>query len=151
MNAQSMNSESTHNDITRLLRKHGVSPTTQRLQIASILLSKYQHLSADQVLKAVNEHYTIVSKATVYNTLNLFAEKGLVRQVIVDPNKVFYDSNVRDHYHIYNEESGELIDIEPGQLEISGMPELPVNTVECGIDVIVKVRNKQREAVSHKS
>lgn len=125
------------------MKQRGINPTAQRIQIARILLSKFQHLSADQVLKAVNEEQTIVSKATVYNTLNLFAEKGLVRQLIVDPNKVFYDSNTSAHFHIYNEDSGQLIDLDAGKLEISEMPELPDNTVECGVDVIIRVRNQQ--------
>lgn len=125
------------------MKQRGINPTAQRIQIARILLSRFQHLSADQVLKAVNEEQTIVSKATVYNTLNLFAEKGLVRQLIVDPNKVFYDSNTSAHFHIYNEDSGQLIDLDAGKLEISEMPELPDNTVECGVDVIIRVRNQR--------
>ncbi len=130
-------------DIKIFMKQRGINPTAQRIQIARVLLSRFQHLSADQVLKAVNEEQTIVSKATVYNTLNLFTEKGLVRQVIVDPNKVFYDSNTSAHFHIYNEDSGQLIDLDAGKLEISEIPELPDNTVECGVDVIIRIRNQQ--------
>ena len=130
-------------DIKIFMKQRGINPTAQRIQIARVLLSRFQHMSADQVLKAVNEEQTIVSKATVYNTLNLFAEKGLVRQVIVDPNKVFYDSNTSAHFHIYNEDSGQLIDLDAGKLEISEIPELPDNTVECGVDVIIRIRNQQ--------
>ncbi len=130
-------------DIKIFMKQRGINPTAQRIQIARVLLSRFQHLSAYQVLKAVNEEQTIVSKATVYNTLNLFAEKGLVRQVIVDPNKVFYDSNTSAHFHIYNEDSGQLIDLDAGKLEISEIPELPDNTVECGVDVIIRIRNQQ--------
>ncbi|MFQ5660928.1 MAG: Fur family transcriptional regulator [Gammaproteobacteria bacterium] len=129
-------------DIAVFIKQHGINPTAQRIEIAKILLSRSQHLSADQVLNAVNRKQTIVSKATVYNTLNLFAEKGLVRQVIVDPNKLFYDSNTAAHFHIYNEDSGQLIDLDAAKLEISGLPKLPENTVECGVDVIVRVRNR---------
>ena len=141
-----MNSAPNMHDIAEIkifMKQRGINPTAQRIQIARILLSRFQHLSADQVLKAVNEEQTIVSKATVYNTLNLFAEKGLVRQVIVDPNKVFYDSNTSAHFHIYNEDSGQLIDLDAGKLEISEIPELPDNTVECGVDVIIRIRNQQ--------
>ncbi|MCH7696733.1 MAG: transcriptional repressor [Proteobacteria bacterium] len=130
-------------EIKIFMKQRGINPTAQRIQIARILLSRFQHMSADQVLKAVNEEQTIVSKATVYNTLNLFAEKGLVRQVIVDPNKVFYDSNTSAHFHIYNEDSGQLIDLDAGKLEISEIPELPDNTVECGVDVVIRIRNRQ--------
>lgn len=141
-----MNSAQNMHDIAEIkifMKQRGINPTAQRIQIARILLSRFQHMSADQVLKAVNEEQTIVSKATVYNTLNLFAEKGLVRQVIVDPNKVFYDSNTSAHFHIYNEDSGQLIDLDAGKLEISEIPELPDNTVECGVDVVIRIRNRQ--------
>ncbi|MDE1984673.1 MAG: transcriptional repressor, partial [Gammaproteobacteria bacterium] len=73
------------------LASHGVTPTPQRLQIAELLFCKPQHLSAEQILLAVNRGETSVSKATVYNTLRVLTEKGLVREVIVDPERVFYD------------------------------------------------------------
>lgn len=127
-----------------VLRQCGINPTFQRVEIARILLSSYQHLSADQVLEAVNRSQTLVSKATVYNTLNLFAEKGLIQQVIIDPNKVFYDSNTTAHYHFYNEDTGQLTDLEASELEISGIPDLPENTVKSGVDVIVRIRNQDK-------
>lgn len=129
-------------NVSALLKQYDINPTAQRLEIARILFSKFQHLSAEQVLKAINKHNANVSKATVYNTLNLFAEKGLVRQVIIDPNRIFYDSNTGKHYHFYNEDSGELIDLEVDRLKIHGIPQVPENTYECGVDVIVHIKNK---------
>ena len=73
------------------LRAHGINPTHQRIEIAHALFSRCEHLSAEQVMAIVNERHSETSKATVYNTLNLFLEKSLIREVIVDPNKVFYD------------------------------------------------------------
>jgi Fur family iron response transcriptional regulator len=131
-------------DFAGMLRRHCINPTSQRVMIARIMFAQYQHLSADQVLKAINADRNFVSKATVYNTLNLFAEKQLIKEVIVDPNKIFYDSNTHPHYHIYNEDSGELSDLEPDKLELKGTLELPKNTVESGIDVIVRVRNRDK-------
>ncbi|MFN2310387.1 MAG: Fur family transcriptional regulator, partial [Gammaproteobacteria bacterium] len=84
------------------LRSHGITPTQQRVEIAQVLFARHQHLSADQVLTQVNAHDASVSKATVYNTLGLFAEKGLLREVIVDPAKVFYDSNLDPHHHLFH-------------------------------------------------
>lgn len=130
-------------DLSGILRQYGINPTTQRIIIAEVLLANYQHLSADQVLKAIDDKQASVSKATVYNTLNLFSEKGLIKPVIVDPSKVFYDSNIRPHYHVYNEDSGELKDLDTDNLKLSGLPELPEDTVECGIDVIVRVRQRK--------
>jgi Fur family iron response transcriptional regulator len=124
-----------------MLREHGVLPTQQRLMIARVLFSRCQHYSADQVMNIVNEGRDRVSKATVYNTLGLFARNGLVREVIVDPARVFYDTNTRDHHHFYNIDTGELIDIDRSELKISALPKLPDDTVAAGVDVIIRVRS----------
>ena len=127
--------------VINLLGDYRIQPTQQRIDIAQIMFSRPQHLSAEQVLTAVNQSRPSVSKATVYNTLGLFADKGLVRQVIVDPSRVFYDSNTSDHHHIYNIDSGTLTDIGPGQLTVSGVPALPEGMVTQGIDVIIRVKS----------
>ena len=82
------------------------------------------------------------SKATVYNTLNLFLEKKLIREVIVDPNKVFYDPNTAPHHHFYSVDTGELTDIDAAEVEISGLPPLPKGVVTEGVDIIVRIRSK---------
>lgn len=122
------------------LQAHDVSPTRQRLLIAELLFAQPQHLSAEQVLEKVNQDQAAVSKATVYNTLNLFARNGLVREVIVDPSKVFYDSNTSEHHHLYNVDTGELTDVAPERLQLGQLPELPDGTVPVGVDVIIRVR-----------
>jgi len=124
------------------LLEHDIRPTAQRVEIARVLLCEPQHLSADQVLSRVNTQRPQVSKATVYNTLNLFAERGLIREVIIDSGKVFYDSNTEVHHHLYNEDTGMLKDIEASALRIDSMPALPDGTVGTGVDVIIRVRNK---------
>jgi Fur family iron response transcriptional regulator len=127
-------------EVVRLLIAHGITPTQQRIDIASVLLDRPQHLSADQVLALVNDQRSAVSKATVYNTLGLFALKGLVREVFVDPNKVFYDSNTAPHHHFYNVATGELQDVDAAQLGIERLPEPPGGTVYECVDVIIRVR-----------
>lgn len=122
------------------LKAADVTPTQQRVEIAAILLNRDQHMSADQVLALVNQTSPRVSKATVYNTLGLFAKKGLVREVIVDPTKVFYDSNTSDHHHFYNADTGHLMDIDPAAIEIANLPSLPEGTVAEGVDVIIRIR-----------
>jgi Fur family iron response transcriptional regulator len=123
------------------LRQFGIMPTQQRVDIANLLFAQHQHFSADDILEYLNQHTNSVSKATVYNTLGLFVEKGLVRQVIVDPNKVFYDSNTKPHYHFYNEDSGILTDIDSTQFELLGQPLVPTGTQAVGIDIIIRLRN----------
>jgi len=132
----------TKETISKLLTEYAIRPTQQRMEIALLLLAKPQHLSADQVLMSVNSHENLVSKATVYNTLNLFAEKGLIRQVIVEPSKVFYDSNTETHHHIYNEDTGMLQDINADNIVIKNLPQLPAGIVKSGIDIVIRVKNK---------
>lgn len=124
------------------LAGHGVTPTPQRLQIAELLFRKPQHLSAEQILAAVNRSDAKVSKATVYNTLRLFSDKGLVREVIVDPERVFYDPTTGEHHHFYNADTGELADIAPEQVAFAKLPEPPAGTEQDGVEVIVRLRRR---------
>jgi Fur family iron response transcriptional regulator len=128
-------------DIQALLVRAGITPTAQRLEIACVILNRPQHLSAEQILHLVNRAGNSVSKATVYNTLGLFARKGIVREVLVDPNRVFFDSNIDEHYHLYNEDTGTLTDIYADCLQPDALPTLPKNTTLVGIDVIIRIRN----------
>lgn len=133
-------------DATHRLQANGILPTLQRIQIARVLLTRDQHLSADQVLDKVNAAGGRVSKATVYNTLGLFANKGVIREVIVDPTRVFYDTNNSRHHHFYNIDTGELMDIDADKVSLENIPELPKGTVAEGVDVIVRIR---RDPSSH--
>lgn len=133
-------------DVKILLEEAGILPTQQRLDIARAILARPQHLSADQLLALVNQSSAGVSKATVYNTLSLFARKGIVREIVVDPNRVFFDSNRDAHCHIYNEDSGELTDICADGLLSEALPELPDNTELVNIDVIIRVRRRHSGA-----
>jgi len=130
----------TREEVSELLRAYGITPTHQRMEIAQVLFEKRWHPSADQILAAVNVRYAEASKATVYNTLKLFLEKGLVRELIVDPNKVFYDSNTSEHHHFYDIESGEITDISATGVRIDGLPPLPTGMVAAGIEIIVRTR-----------
>lgn len=129
-------------DIINKLKSSGVSPTSQRVDIAQILFSQPQHLSADQILKMVNdEGNSTASKATIYNTLGLFAKKGLVKELIVDPSKVYYDSNVSKHFHFFNTDTGVLTDIPVGTINFDSLPEQPQGTELSSIEVIVRIKN----------
>jgi len=130
-------------EIAELLRDHDIAPTHQRIEIAGVLFSRQEHLSADQLLAIVNAHYSEVSKATVYNSLRLFLEKRLIREMIVDPTRVFYDPNTVPHHHFYNMASGELTDICDDNLQLTGTPMLPEGMVADSIDVIVRIRPRE--------
>ena len=128
-------------DVVQVLRDHHVTPTHQRVEIAHALYSRCEHLSADRILALVNDRACETSKATVYNTLNLFVAKKLVREVIVDPDRVFYDPNTSPHHHLYNLDTGELTDIDEADLRVSSLPQLPRGMTVEGVDVIVRVRS----------
>ena len=128
--------------IEHVLEDHSIRPTSQRVDIAKVILTKPQHLSAEQVLAHVNTKDNLVSKATVYNTLNLFVDKGLIRQVIIDSRYVFYDSNTEPHHHFYNEDTGLLYDIDDEEMLLKEIQNLPKNTVQKGIDVVIRVKNQ---------
>lgn len=127
-------------DILSMFDQHGILPTPQRVEIAEILLSRPQHLSADQIIERLRVAGSRVSKATVYNTLNLFGERGIVKEVMVDPVRKFYDSTTRPHHHFYNIDTGELRDIPDAQVAFSQLPELPAGTSEESIEVLIRVR-----------
>jgi len=131
----------TRDNLAEVLRSHGINPTHQRIEIAHAIFSRREHSSADQILALVNDRAFETSKATVYNTLNLFLAKKLIREVIVDPSKVFYDPNTDAHHHFYNADTGELTDIDARDIQVSGVPPLPSGMETVGIDIIVRIRS----------
>jgi Fur family transcriptional regulator, iron response regulator len=120
----------------------GIRPTAQRVLIASLLLSAPQHLSAEQILANLRSCGARVSKATVYNTLNLFASHGLIRLLSVDGTRAWFDSNVDAHYHFHDTSSGALIDVPVPEVEFSRLPPAPPGTEVAGIDLVIRLRKK---------
>ena len=127
-------------EIDELLRRHEINPTSQRVMIVRLLFEKCTHLSAEDVFRLVNADNRHVSKATVYNTLGLLAEKGVVREVIADPTRIFYDPNTQPHHHFFDVATGELTDISVDQIQVSSLPPLPPGARLEGVDVIVRLR-----------
>ena len=125
-----------------ILEQHGIRPTSQRLQVAQILLTSPRHLTAEQILAALRESSGHVSKATVYNTLNLFVAEGLAREIHADPERCVYDSTMTPHHHFQNVDTGEMIDIRPEDLAFARLPELPAGTEIDSVDVVIRVRRK---------
>lgn len=130
-------------EIEEKLRAAGVFPTAQRLEVAAALLSRPQHLSADQIIETLRIAGSRVSKATVYNTLKLFSNQGLIKEINLADSRKFYDSTTHAHHHFYHVETGELIDIPAASLAILDLPELPVGTEQDGVEILIRVRDKQ--------
>jgi len=131
-------------DILEKLKQHGIMPTSQRIEVATILLARPQHLSADQIIDKLQGRDSRVSKATVYNTLKLFSEQGIVKELSVDSSRKFYDSTTDPHHHFFHVDSGKLSDIPASQVSISSLPPLPKGTEQESVEVLVKVRHKRR-------
>jgi len=129
----------TRDEIAVLLRVHEINPTSQRVEIAQALLSRGEHLSAEEIFALVNRDSARVSKATVYNTLGLFVERDLIREVVADPMRVFYDPNTAPHHHFYDTSTGQLMDIPAEEVQIRSLPVLPDGMRMEGVDVIVRV------------
>src|SRR5579884_2564085 len=122
------------------LSECGIRPTAQRVQIAVLLLSAPQHLSAEQILASLRATGARVSKATVYNTLNLFASHGLIRQLSVDGTRAWFDSNVAAHYHFHDVDTGDLIDVPVPDVQFSRLPPPPPGMEMAGIDLVIRLR-----------
>jgi Fur family iron response transcriptional regulator len=130
--------------LVSLFDQFGILPTPQRIEIAAILLGRPQHMSAEHIIDKLKDSGSKVSKATVYNSLNLFSKHGLVREVTVDPVRKFYDSTTHPHHHFYNVDSGELSDIPDEQVCFQDLPELPKGTERESIEVLIKVRDRSQ-------
>lgn len=120
----------------------GVRPTTQRLQVAALLLERPQHMTAEQLLAALRLAGSRISKATVYNTLNLFAARGVIRQLAVDGDRAWFDSNVTPHYHFQDVETGQLTDLAPPQVRFESLPPPPEGMEYAGIDLVIQLRRR---------
>lgn len=132
--------------VVNLLIERAITPTQQRIEIGLVLLTKPQHLSADQVLTRVNLDSNLVSKATVYNTLGLFVRKKLINEVSIDSSKIFYDSNTTPHHHFYNVDTGILHDIDTDAIELSHLPTPPHAAQIKDVSIIVRVHERTESA-----
>lgn len=130
-------------DVSQLLESHGIRPTQQRVRVAEVLLASPTHMTADQLLAVLKQSPSRVSKATVYNTLKLFVDHGLARQIHLDPERCVYDSSMRPHHHFQNVETGEMFDIQPGDLAFAKLPALPPGTEVDSVEVVIRVRRRE--------
>ena len=125
-----------------ILDRHGIRPTAQRVMVAELLLAAPRHMTAEQILACLRQADSRVSKATVYNTLNLFVAEGLAREVHADPERCVYDSTMAPHHHFQNVDTGEMTDIRPEDLSFARLPQLPPGTEIESVDVVIRVRRK---------
>ena len=110
--------------LPELLRAHGIQPSAQRLAVAEYVLRTQDHPSADEVLARVRGRVPMISRATVYNTLNLFVEKGLLRQFVLAEGRLVFDPHVAPHHHFVDDESGTIVDVPWDALEVKRVEKL---------------------------
>jgi Fur family iron response transcriptional regulator len=122
------------------LRSAGLRPTRQRLALAKLLFEAgHRHVTAEELHKEAREADVGVSLATIYNTLHQFTEAGLLREVVVDSGRCYFDTNNSEHHHFFFQDSGRLIDIPAHGIRVENLPEPPGGTEVSRIEVIVRV------------
>ncbi|WP_394838481.1 transcriptional repressor [Pendulispora rubella] len=112
-------------DVVELLRDHGIQPSAQRVAVAKYVLRTDEHPSADQVWHSVRSGFPMLSRATVYNTLNLFVEKGLLREFILAEGRLVYDPKTEPHHHFIDEATGKIHDVAWNAVQVSDVEKLP--------------------------
>lgn len=111
-------------DSVTILQNHGIQPSAQRVAVADYVLQTVEHPSADLVWNRVKARVPYISRATVYNTLNLFVEKGLLRALTLAEDSVVFDPNVERHHHLVDEESGTIHDIPWDKVQVCNIEAL---------------------------
>ncbi|HUD49922.1 MAG TPA: Fur family transcriptional regulator [Parvibaculum sp.] len=132
--------------LTRL-REAGLRPTRQRLALGRLLFDGGdRHVTAEALHEQAQAAGVSVSLATVYNTLHQFTEAQLLREVVVDSARTYFDTNVSDHHHFFLENSGSLMDIDGDKIAVTGLPQAPEGTDVARVDVIVRLHGAPRQA-----
>jgi Fur family iron response transcriptional regulator len=123
------------------LRAAGLRPTRQRVELVGLLFGDgHRHMTAESLHGEALAAGVQVSLATVYNTLHQFTLSGLLRQVVVDAQRTYFDTNTGDHQHFFVEDEGALIDIPGDQIAVAGVPVPPKGLTVDRIDVVVRVK-----------
>jgi Fur family iron response transcriptional regulator len=126
------------------LRAAGLRPTRQRLALAKMLFDRgHCHVTAEDLHRQAREANVKVSLATVYNTLHQFTDAGLLREVIVDSGRSYFDTNTSEHHHFLNEDTGRLEDIPNGDVVVLNLLEVPAGTAVKRVDVVVRLKNRE--------
>lgn len=130
-------------DAAARLREAGLRPTRQRIVLARRLFGgPHRHVTAADLHAEVLREETGVSLATVYNTLHQFTKAGLLRELVVDAGRSFFDTNTAHHQHFFFEETGRLVDVPGDRISVTALPPTPPGTTVSRIDIIVRVTGK---------
>ena len=130
-------------DNKKKLRKAGLRPTKQRMIIANILLNGVnRHFTAENLQNEINSSGNSMSIATIYNCLKKFRNCGLIKQVESSKETAIFDTNIDQHHHFLDEETGELIDIENEEINLFKLPKIPKGYLNSGVEVLIKLKRQ---------
>ena len=128
-------------DAAERLQAAGLRPTRQRMELVGLLFGAgHRHVTAESLHGEALAGGVQVSLATVYNTLHQFTQSGLLRQVVVDASRSYFDTNTGDHQHFFVEDEGRLIDIPGDEIAVAGVPVPPKGLTVDRIDIVVRVK-----------
>ena len=133
------------------LRASGLRPTKQRLAICKILFNRKEtfHFTIEQLKKITDKNMKKkISLATLYNTIHAFEKKGYLKEISLKGNKTFFDTNTKNHHHIYDEDTSRLTDIEKENIYVSNLPKIPNGKKIKDIEITIKIANNNQK---HKS
>ena len=124
------------------LASRDMRPTRQRVTLAALLVGdgNDRHVTAESLFEASRDHGDAVSLATVYNTLRVFRDAGLIREIMVDGTKSYFDTRTDDHPHFYWEDTAHLTDAPAEELEIASIPRAPEGAEVAKVDVVIRLR-----------
>ena len=134
--------DATDTPILQRLKGVGLRPTRQRVALAGLLFrNDDRHVTAEQLHQEALGENVRVSLATVYNTLHQFTDAGLLREVVVEAGRSYFDTNVSDHHHFFLVDSGSLVDIAGEHVAVATLPDAPHGTTVERVDVIIRLRD----------
>ena len=126
-----------------IYRALNVTPTKQRVDLAQLIFAKKQHFTAADLISLADKNRLNISMATVYNTLSLLDDKGMLKTINIDNELKFYDTNLENHHHLYNTTMSTLTDIAHDRVTFAELPELPKTLEIESTELLIKVKNKQ--------
>ena len=129
-----------YSQVIETLRQAGMRPTSQRLALAKILFENgHRHVTAESLYAEARDSFIPISLATVYNSLNQFTQSGLLREIIVDSQRCYFDTNTSDHHHFFCERTNTLEDIACDDVILSKLPAAPEGKSITRVDVILRI------------
>lgn len=124
----------------KMLKKSPLKLTDQRMNLIKLLFKNgASHFTAEEVYKKVNKNKLKISLATIYNSLNQFKEHGLIKAIKVSSDKIYFDTNLKEHHHFFCQNSGKLIDIQTENVKISKLPKLPKGKRIESVEVVINI------------